>query len=166
MESWIGKQMIPGCSLPEEKLFIYPWMCKTLLCARPNLPGIGHSSGQDRSISALLESRIARRVWGAENKQVKQQAGSYLQVLINTLKKTGYERGWLTRLMEGSGERIPSRRKWRERKKDSAARGRWGRKGMRVAGVEVGEERVCVCECVMGVGNADSTRSHGPCVRM
>lgn len=27
---------------------------------------------------------------------------------------------------------------------------RWERKG------------VCVCECVMGVGNADSTMSHGP----
>ena len=55
--------------------------------------GMATAVGKTDPASALLESGIARRVRGAENKQVKQQRASYLQVVINTLKKTGYEKG-------------------------------------------------------------------------
>ena len=66
---------------------------ETLLCARQNCQALATAVGKTDPASALLESGIARRVRGAENKQVKQQRASYLQVVINTLKKTGYERG-------------------------------------------------------------------------
>lgn len=48
-------------------------MHETLLCARQNCQALATAVGKTDPASALLESRIARRVWGAENKQVKQQ---------------------------------------------------------------------------------------------
>lgn len=47
-----------------------------LLCAGHHCQALATAVGKTDQASAFLESGMARRVWGRENKQVKQQRAS------------------------------------------------------------------------------------------